>query len=236
MKSKALPLIVLLAIVAPACNNAPGGAAGPPESLQQRASYALGFSAGQSLTQQGPEIDADQLVAGLRASLAGEEGLLTPEEIQSTMMEFQQARAAEEETRRTEEGAANSAAGDAFLADNAAKPGVIVLDSGLQYEILTEGQGPSPVPTDEITAHYEGRLIDGTVFDSSVANGVPMTIQLSRLVPGFIEGVELMNVGAKYRLFIPGDLGYGPIGAGAMIGPNAALIFEVELLAINGQS
>ncbi len=236
MKRKTLPLIVLLAAGAPACSSAPTGDAGPPDSLEQRASYALGFSAGQSLSAQGAEIDIDQLVAGLSAALAGEEGHMTPEEMQTTIMEFQQMMAAEETARMEETGAANKAEGDAFLAENANKPGVVVLDSGLQYEVLTEGEGPSPVPSDEITAHYEGRLIDGTVFDSSITRGVPMTIQLSGLVPGFIEGVELMKVGSKYRLFIPGELGYGPRRGSDLIGPNTTLIFEVELLAINGQS
>ena len=236
MKRKTLALIVPLALVAAACSNAPAGDAGPPESLQQRASYALGFSAGQSLSAQGTEIDVDQLVAGISDALAGEEGQMTAEEMQTTITEFQQMMAAEETDRMEEAGAGNKAEGDAFLAENANKPGVVVLESGLQYEVLTEGEGPSPVLSDEITAHYEGRLIDGTVFDSSIEKGVPMTIQLSQLVPGFVEGIELMKVGSKYRLFIPGELGYGPRGAGAMIGPNTTLIFDVELLAINGQS
>ena len=113
---------------------------------------------------------------------------------------------------------------------------MIVTESGLQYEVLTASEGPTPVLTDEITAHYEGRLIDGTVFDSSIDKGTPMIIELRRLVPGFIEGMEMMSVGSKYRLYIPGELGYGADGAGAMIGPNTTLIFDVELLAINGQS
>ncbi len=236
MKRKTLALIVVLALGAPACSNAPAGDADPPDSLEQRTSYALGFSAGQSLSAQGTKIDIDQLVAGLRAALAGEEGRMTAAEMQATMMEFQQMMAAEETARMEGAGAANKAAGDAFLAENANKPGVFVLDSGLQYEVLTEGDGASAVLSDEITAHYEGRLIDGTVFDSSIEKGTPMTIELSQLVPGFIEGIKLMKVGSKYRLFIPGELGYGPRGAGAMIGPNTTLIFDVELLAINGQS
>lgn len=236
MKRQTLALIVPLAFVASACSSAPTGDAAPPESLQHRASYALGFSAGQTLRAQGAEIDIDQLVAGLSAALADEQGLMTAEEMETTMMEFQQMAAAEETARNDEAGAANQAEGDAFLAENATKPGVVVLDSGLQYEVLTAGEGPSPVLSDEITAHYEGRLIDGTVFDSSIDRGVPMTTRLSQLVAGFVEGIELMNVGSKYRLFIPGELAYGPDGAGAMIGPNTTLIFDVELLAINGQS
>ena len=236
MNSKTFSLILLLLLSTTACSNKPSGDAGSPESLEQRASYALGFSAGQSLSAQGAEIDIDQLVAGLRTAIAGEEGRMTAEEMQTTMMEFQQLMAAGETARREDEGTANKAAGDAFLEGNANKPGVVVLSSGLQYEVLTEGAGPSPMISDEITAHYEGRLIDGTVFDSSIERGVPMTSQLNRLVPGFVEGLELMKVGSKYRLFIPGELGYGPSGAGAMIGPNTTLIFDVELLAINGQS
>ena len=236
MKRKTLALIVLLSLGAPACSNAPTGDAVPPDSLEQRASYALGFSAGQSLSAQGTEIDIDQLVAGLRAALAGEEGRMTADEMQATMMVFQQRMAAEETARTASAGTANKAAGDAFLAENANKPRVVVLDSGLQYEVLTEGDGASAVLSDEITAHYEGRLIDGTVFDSSIEKGIPMTIELSVLVPGFIEGIKLMKVGSKYRLFIPGELGYGARGGGAMIGPNTTLIFDVELLAINGQS
>lgn len=134
-----------------------------------------------------------------------------------------------------EEGTANKAAGDAFLAENAGKPGVTVLDSGLQYEVLEEGDGPSPLATDEVTVHYHGTLIDGTVFDSSVEKGTPATFALNQVISGWTEGVQLMRVGSKYRFFIPAELGYGPRGQGA-IGPNSTLVFEVELLAINGQS
>jgi FKBP-type peptidyl-prolyl cis-trans isomerase len=134
-----------------------------------------------------------------------------------------------------EEGAANKAAGDAFLAENADKPGVTVLDSGLQYEVLEEGNGASPLATDEVTVHYHGTLIDGTMFDSSIEKGTPATFPLNGVISGWTEGVQLMKVGSKYRFFIPAELGYGPRGQGA-IGPNSTLIFEVELLAINGQS
>ncbi|MGD8816034.1 MAG: FKBP-type peptidyl-prolyl cis-trans isomerase, partial [Acidobacteriota bacterium] len=111
-----------------------------------------------------------------------------------------------------------------------------VTDSGLQYEVLEEGSGPSPSATDEVTVHYEGRLIDGTVFDSSIEKGSPATFPLNRVIPGWTEGVQLMKVGSKYRFFIPGELGYGMTPPPGEIGPNATLIFEVELLAINGQS
>jgi FKBP-type peptidyl-prolyl cis-trans isomerase len=236
MKSSSLASIIVLALAVSACTSGGDtGSVGAPESLEERGSYALGFSAGQTLTAQGGEIDVDQLVAGLRDAFAGEEGHLTAEEIQTTMMEYQQAMAAAAEGRLAEEGAANKAAGDAFLAENADKPGVTVLDSGLQYEVLEEGDGASPLATDQVTVHYHGTLIDGRVFDSSVDRGTPATFALNGVISGWTEGVQLMKVGSKYRFFIPGELGYGPGGQG-VIGPNSTLVFEVELLAINGQS
>ena len=237
MKASSLSLIILLALAAPACSN--GGATGDvgvPESLEERASYAIGFSAGQQLGSQGAEIDVDQLVAGLRAAFAGEEGLMTEQELQSTMMEFQQQMMADENERLASAGADNKAAGDAFLAENAGNAGVVVLDSGLQYMVLEEGTGPSPVATDQVTVHYEGKLIDGTPFDSSYDKGAPATFPLNGVIRGWTEGLQLMKTGAKYRFFIPGELGYGLQPPPGAIGPNATLIFDVELLAINGQS
>jgi len=236
MKSTSLSLIILLALVAPACSNGATGDPGAPETLPERASYAIGFSAGQQLGSQGAEIDVDQLVAGLRAAFAGEEGLMTAEELQSTMMEYQQQMMADENERLANEGADNKAAGEAFLAENAGNAGIVVLDSGLQYEVLEEGTGLSPEATDQVTVHYEGRLIDGTVFDSSYDKGAPVTFPLNGVIPGWTEGVQLMKTGAKYRFFIPGELGYGLQPPPGAIGPNATLIFEVELLAVNGQS
>jgi len=238
MKSSSLSIIIVLALAIVGCNQSGGGggSVGVPESLEQRASYALGYSAGQQLSQQASELDVDQLVAGLRDAFAGAEGHMTAEEIQTTMMEYQQAMMAAESERLETEGADNKAAGDAFLADNADNPGIMVTDSGLQYEVLEEGSGASPLATDEVTVHYEGRLIDGTVFDSSYDNGQPITLPLNRFIPGWAEGVQLMKVGSKHRLFIPGELAYGLRPPPGEIGPNSTLIFEVELLAINGQS
>ncbi len=235
MKSSSLASIIVLALAVSACSGGGTGSVGAPESLEERASYAIGFSAGQTLSAQGGDIDVDQLVSGLRAAFTGEEAHMTAEEMQTTRMEFQQAMAAAAEDRTSEEGDANKAAGDAFLAENAEKPGVTVLDSGLQYEVLEEGNGASPLATDEVTVHYHGTLIDGTVFDSSVERDIPATFLLNEVISGWTEGVQLMKVGSKYRFFIPAELGYGPRGQGA-IGPNSTLIFEVELLAINGQS
>jgi FKBP-type peptidyl-prolyl cis-trans isomerase len=230
-------VILLLAIALVGCNQGGGsGATAAPTTLEERASYALGFSAGEQLSTQAQDLDIDQLVAGLRDAFAGETGHMTAEEIQNTMMEYQQATMAAEEERLSSEGAENKAAGDAFLAENAGKEGVMVTESGLQYEVIEEGDGASPGASDQVTVHYEGRLIDGTVFDSSYEKGEPVTFPLNRVIPGWTEGVQLMNVGSKYRFFIPGELGYGLRPPPGEIGPNDTLIFEVELLQVNGQS
>ncbi len=235
--SSSLSFVVLLALGVAACNSGqPASEGAAPESLQERASYAVGFSAGQQLGSQGADINVDQLVSGLRDAFAGEEGQLTPEEMQTAMMEFQQEMMAAETERASAAGADNKAAGDAFLAENAATAGVVVLDSGLQYEVIEEGTGASPVATDQVTVHYEGRLIDGTVFDSSYEKGRPATFPLNQVIAGWTEGLQLMKTGGKYRFFIPGELGYGPTPPPGEIGPNATLVFDVELLSINGQS
>ncbi len=240
MKPLSLSSIVVLAVAAAGCSNGTSGPAGGElsgaESVQERASYAIGFSAGQQLGSQGADIDVDQLVAGLRDAFAGEEGKLTAEQMQAAMTEFQQQMMAAENERLATEGADNKAAGDAFLTENAGNPGIVVLDSGLQYEVIEEGTGMSPEATDQVTVHYEGRLIDGTVFDSSYDKGAPVTFPLNQVIPGWTEGVQLMKTGGKYRFFIPGDLGYGATPPPGAIGPNSTLIFEVELLSVNGQS
>lgn len=236
MRSAVLSALILLALTLTACTQGGDATTVAPESLEERASYALGYSAGQQLSTQASDLDVDQLVAGLRAAFAGETGHMSAEEIHATMTEYQQAMTAAEGERRSAEGEENRIAGEAFLAENAAKPGITVTDSGLQYEVLEEGSGASPMASDEVTVHYEGRLIDGTVFDSSVQRGSPVNFPLSQVIPGWTEGVQLMQVGAKYRFFIPAELGYRDTPPPGAIPPNATLIFDVELLAINGQS
>jgi FKBP-type peptidyl-prolyl cis-trans isomerase len=235
MKSTSLSVVVLLALAVTGCNSG-GGTVAAPETLEERASYAIGYGAGEGLGSQEADIDIDQLVAGLRAAFAGEDGHMTPEEMQATMMEFQQSMMAAEEELANAAGADAKAAGDAFLAENAGNAGIVVTDSGLQYEVLQEGGGASPVATDQVTVHYEGKLLDGTVFDSSYDKGAPATFPLNQVIPGWTEGVQLMSVGSKFRFFIPGELGYGLRPPPGEIGPNSTLIFEVELLSINGQS
>jgi FKBP-type peptidyl-prolyl cis-trans isomerase len=237
MKASSASAVVLLALAVTACNGAGGAStAAAPETVEERASYAIGYGAGEQLgAEEG--VDVEQLVAGIRDAFAGTESKMTPEEMQSAMMEMQQMMMDAANESSSAEADANKAEGDAFLAENATKPGVVVLDSGLQYEVIEEGAGAAPVASDEVTVHYEGTLLDGTVFDSSIERGTPSTFFLNQVISGWTEGLQLMKVGSKYRLWVPGDLGYGmnPRPGGA-IGPNHALVFEVELLAINGQS
>jgi FKBP-type peptidyl-prolyl cis-trans isomerase len=204
------------------------------ETLEQKASYAMGQDIGKSI-QSMPEgsMDVDIVIQGIRDALGGEEPLLDPQETMQVMQEFgaQMQQAAEAE--RVAAADANLMEGQAYLEENKAKEGVIVTDSGLQYEVLKKGDGPKPSPDDNVTVHYKGMLTDETVFNSSYDMGEPASFPLNGVIPGWKEGIQLMPVGSTYRFVIPPDLAYGERGAGQMIGPNAVLIFEVELLSID---
>lgn len=191
-------------------------------------SYAFGVSIGGSLKDLGVEIDYDSLLEGLKDVLAKDAPKFTPAEANQKINEALQALSAKK-------GEANIEKGKAFLEETKNKPGVTVTESGLQYEVLTEGDGPKPTAEDTVTVHYVGTLIDGTEFDSSVSRGEPATFPLNGVIPGWTEGVQLMSVGSKYKFYIPSELGYGPGGAGNLIGPNSTLIFEVELISIGEQ-
>lgn len=192
---------------------------------EAKVSYGLGIMIGENISQQFDDLDYDLLFEALKAQAEGEETLITLEEAQTALQEQQQAAAAAA-------AAENSAAGEAFLAENAAREGVTVTDSGLQYEVMTEAEGEKPTLEDTVSVHYVGTLMDGTEFDSSVARGEPATFPLQGVIPGWTEGVQLMSVGSKYRFVIPSDLAYGDRGAGQAIGPGETLVFEVELLEI----
>lgn len=210
---------------------APPNTAGKPESLEDRASYSIGLNLGRSLKTNDIKANTDLLIKGLRDGLAGQ-ALLTDQEMQSTMQEFQQQVQAQQEAKQKEIGEKNKMEGEAFLTKNKARQGVKTTASGLQYEVLTEGTGPQPKATDTVTVNYKGTLMDGTPFDSSYDRGEPATFVLNQVIPGWTEGVQLMKVGSKYKFYIPAALGYGERGAGGVIGPNAPLVFEVELLSI----
>lgn len=216
----------------PAQTPAPSQAApgDKPQSLEDKASYIIGFNLGSNLKQQEIPVSADLIVKGLRDGLGGAQGLLTDEEIQATMTEFQQKMMAQQQAKMQAVGAKNKKEADDFLAANKTKQGVVTTASGLQYQILQEGTGALPKPTDNVTVHYKGTLLDGTVFDSSYERNEPATFTVNQVIPGWVEALQLMKVGSKAKLFIPPALAYGETGAGQQIGPNSLLVFEVELL------
>jgi FKBP-type peptidyl-prolyl cis-trans isomerase len=195
------------------------------ETSKTDVSYALGMLIGASAKGTSIDIDLDSLVAGLKDSIG--EGKTKFTEAQAGQMVQAAAQAAQ-----GKKGMANLAAGKAFLEGNGKKAGVKTTASGLQYEIIKEGKGSKPKATDTVTVHYEGKLLSGKVFDSSIARNQPATFPLNGVIKGWTEGLQLMGIGAKYRFFIPSELAYGPNGAGGSIGPNEVLVFEVELLAI----
>ena len=204
---------------------------GGDESFEERASYALGVDIGNNVKRFGTSLDRDALVDGLFDVLSEREPRLSPEEISELVRELL-AKAQEEDARRNvEQAEANMQEGEEFLAENKAKEGVVETASGLQYIVLAEGDGPSPTATDRVTVHYEGKSLDDKVFDSSYERGESEFV-LNAVISGWTEGLQLMKVGSKYRFFIPSDLAYGAGGIGQDIGPNATLIFEVELISI----
>ena len=206
--------------------------AGQPQSVEDRASYVIGYNLGRTLKQNDVKANTDLIVKGLNAGLAGGPGMLTDAEMQSTMQDFQKQVMARQQAKQKEVGEKNKTEGAAFLEKNKGRAGVKTTASGLQYEVLKEGTGANPKPTDTVTVNYKGTLMDGTTFDSSYDRGQPATFVLNQVIPGWTEGVQLMKPGAKYKFYIPASLGHGEQGAGGVIGPNAPLVFEVELLSV----
>jgi FKBP-type peptidyl-prolyl cis-trans isomerase len=206
-------------------------------TTKQKASYAIGMNLGGGLHRQNIDVDSEALVQGLKDTLSGNKTLLTDEEARTALMQLQSEMQAKLQAKQAAEGEANKKEGDAFLAANKTKEGVVTLPSGLQYKILKEGNGPKPTPTDSVVCNYKGTLINGTEFDSSYKRGEPATFPVTGVIKGWTEALQLMPVGSKWQLFVPADLGYGPRGTpGGPIGPNSTLIFEVELMSIKEKS
>jgi FKBP-type peptidyl-prolyl cis-trans isomerase FkpA len=202
-------------------------------SEKERVSYMIGMDLAKSLEPVKDEIDLDTMNRALKATLAGEKPLLTEEQAQQVRESFTQKMQAQQISKMMAQAKENETKGQAFLAENAKKPGVQTTASGLQYQVISEGKGPKPSASDTVRAHYKGMLLDGTEFDSSYERGEPATFMLPQMVPGWQEGIPLMSVGSKYRFWIPSKLGYGEQGTpGGPIPPNATLVFEVELLDI----
>ena len=199
---------------------------------RDRLSYSIGYQVGGDFKRQGLEIRREALVRGILDSLGGEEAAMSSEEMRETLVQLQQTVMARREGERKAAGEANLKAAETFLAENARKPGVVTTKSGLQYKVVREGTGKTPSPGDKVTVHYRGTLVDGTEFDSSYARGEPASFASNQVILGWIEALGLMKEGDKWELYLPPGLAYGESGAGSKIGPNSALIFEVELLSV----
>lgn len=203
------------------------------KDLRDKVSYSIGLNIGRDFQRQEMDIDADLLAKGIKDGVSGAEPLLTDEQMQETIIAYQQEMMAKQEKMIKDLAEKNKKEGEAFLAQNAQKEDVVTRPSGLQYRILQEGSGPQPTAQDIVSVHYEGRLVDGTVFDSSIERNEPAVFPLQGVIPGWTEALQLMSKGAKWEIVLPAELAYGERGAGPVIGPNAVLIFEVELLDIN---
>lgn len=201
------------------------------KTQQDKVNYGIGVSVGRNLKRQGIDVNADLVAKGIRDELAGSKLLMSNEELQKTMTEFQMELQQKQAKAKMAAAQDNQKEGDAFLAENKKKDGVVTLKSGLQYKILKAGKGQKPKETDTVEVNYKGTLISGKVFDSS-QSGQPASFKVNQVIPGWQEGLKLMPVGSKWQIIIPPGLAYGQQGAGKDIGPNTTLIFEVELVGI----
>ena len=218
MKKIILSLILILGITNTNAQNF--------NTEMEKVSYSLGVNVAKSVKNQGlTSIDSDAIAQAFTDVFEGNDLKISEQESNVILQDFFGKLAKKAQS-------ANVEAGQKFLSENAKRNGVITTKTGLQYEVLVEGTGDSPKENDKVTVHYHGTLIDGTVFDSSVDRGKPATFPVNGVIPGWVEALQLMNQGAKYKLFIPSELAYGERGAGGSIGPNATLIFEVELISI----
>jgi FKBP-type peptidyl-prolyl cis-trans isomerase FklB len=213
----------------------PGAAPLVLKTPKDKASYAIGMNIGRSLHKDAADVDPNIVLRGVKDALAGGKMLLTDDEAKAAILSIQADMRKKQEAQMAVAGDANKKEGEAFLAANKAKEGVVTLPDGLQYKILKQGSGPKPAASDSVVCNYKGTLIDNTEFDSSYKRGQPATFPVGQVIKGWTEALQLMPVGSKWEVFVPSELGYGPRGAGGAIGPNATLIFEIELLSIQGK-
>ncbi len=201
-------------------------------SEAEKIGYSFGYLMGRSNADTLKDLDLDAFSQGLKTAAAGQQSSLSDEEMTQVLTQYKRQSDAKELIVLKQKAEENAKAGKAFLQENAKKPGIKTTKSGLQYLVLKEGKGKSPNANSNVRVHYEGSLIDGTVFDSSIARQQPVDFRTTQVITGWTEGLQLMKVGAKYRFFIPADLAYGQIGSGDIIEPNSTLIFDIELLEI----
>ncbi len=228
----AVPLLIASTVFV-GCSQSAGTASSGNAALEsndQKASYGIGLNLGGQLSAAKDRIDRAAFMRGVEDGMQGNDPAIPQDTIQAVLNEFGAQIQAAETQRKAEEAKANAAAGDAYRQQNAAKEGVVTTDSGLQYEVLREGDGPHPTEDSRVRVHYRGTFVDGTPFDSSYG-GEPAVFVTGAMIPGFAEALQLMPVGSQYRVVIPPDMGYGEQGGGP-IGPNSTLIFEIELLEI----
>jgi FKBP-type peptidyl-prolyl cis-trans isomerase len=225
---------------APAAAPAPAPTAQAPaptsafKTEKEKRSYAIGMEMGKGVQAQGIDVDPNILLQGLKDALSNGKPLMSEEELRQEITALQQEIRQKQMETQQAAAAENKTKGEAFLAANAKKDGVVVLPDGLQYKILTAGQGKKPAETDTVLCNYKGTFLDGTEFDSSTKAGKPVPFEVKNVIPGFKEVLQLMPVGSKWQVFIPSSLAYGERGAGNIIGPNSTLIFEIELVSIQG--
>ena len=221
---------------------APAAAAGPAaqapapaptfKTQKEKTSYAIGMEMGKGVKSQGIDVDPSIVLQGLKDALSDAKPQMSEEELRQVITALQQEIRQKQMQIQEAAAAENKTKGDAFLAENAKKEGMVVLPDGLQYKILTAGQGKKPAETDTVLCNYKGTFVDGAEFDSSTRAGKPVPFEVKNVIPGFKEVLQLMPVGSKWQVFVPSNLAYGERGAGGVIGPNATLIFEIELVSI----
>ena len=202
------------------------------KSEKEKLSYSMGVATGTQLKRQEIDADVDMFAKGIKDVISGAPLMLSEQEVQETLMKFQKELAVKQAEKTKEASEKNKKEGEAFLAENKKKEGVKTLPSGLQYRVVKEGTGRMPKETDTVVTNYRGKLTDGTEFDSSYKRGQPATFPVKGVIKGWTEALQLMKEGSTWELFVPADLAYGERGAGSVIGPNATLIFQVELISI----
>lgn len=236
MKKSLLASTLVATFVLTGCNNATKNQAKETSTAiteqsgeVQKVGYSLGFDMGENLKDGADDMDLEAFYTGLKDAYANKESALTREQMEEVMRTYLERKQTELDKKTEEKAAANKTAGATFLAENAKKEGVQTTASGLQYKVIKEGSGQSPKATDTVTVNYEGKLLDGTIFDSSYERGEPISFPLDQVIAGWTEGLQLMKPGGQYELYIPSDLAYGETG-NPMIEPNSVLIFKIELL------
>jgi FKBP-type peptidyl-prolyl cis-trans isomerase FklB len=242
MKSSCILLASLLAAglasSAAAQDKPPPAAPASPDAgrdMSAQASYAIGLNIGMQMRRDGVSIDPREIMHGMQDGVSGAKPAFTEDQMRAAMTQLQAGVQAKRQEAAAEAAKTNKTEGDAFLKANATKPGVVTLPSGLQYQIVKAGTGPTPKAKDTVVCNYRGTLVNGKEFDSSQSHGGPATFSVLGVIKGWTEALQLMPVGSKWRLFVPADLAYGDKGAGPDIGPGAALIFDVELVSVQAQ-